>query len=329
MPDFKHDPLAHDQIDRYLADELSTSEIGVFLSALDHQPEVREQIRRLRAAVKSSDPSPPPYDADSLVRDIVSTACVVPQQPVASSMSGRSIWRTTAISFAVAAAFIAAVVIGPFDISKTDESTVTLITTVKGERSTIKLPDGTTVDLNVESQLKVPEDFLSNRTVELKGEAYFNVTHSAKHHFEIITGDVTTKVLGTEFAIRSYPSEEVRVSVQSGKVSVAGVVLEANSIARIYNRDSVNVLRNVDLDNSFSFISGSLSIDYKPLKNAAMDLSRWYNIDIQFADSAAEQLHFSANLANGSVTDLIEILEFTLPVKATLSGKKLTIAFSK
>lgn len=327
MPDFKHDSLDHDTIDRYLADDLSTSELGVFLSVLDQQPELRAQINRMRVLVKHTDQSLSPYDAHARVEDIVAAACMVPQESTASSITGRTVRRTAAISFAVVAAFVVAVVINPFDISPRNDSAITLVTTEKGERSSIQLPDGTTVSLNVESQLKVPEDFLSNRRVELKGEAYFHVTHSAKNHFEVVTGDVTTKVLGTEFAVRSYPSEEVRVSVQSGKVSVADVVLEANSMARIYNRDSVSIVRNINLDHSFNFTSGNLSIDYLPLKSAAGDLSRWYNVDIQFADSAAQELRFSANLTSGSVTDLIEILEFTLPVKATLSGKKLTIAF--
>ena len=45
--------------------------------------------------------------------------------------------------------------------------------------------------------------------VKLRGEGLFKVTHDAAHPFVIHTGDISTKVLGTEFNIRSYSAADL------------------------------------------------------------------------------------------------------------------------
>src|SRR5690625_2417497 len=50
------------------------------------------------------------------------------------------------------------------------------ISTEKGQRTTVRLSDGTRVQLNGDSKLMIPENFKeSHRIVTLEGEAYFEV----------------------------------------------------------------------------------------------------------------------------------------------------------
>ncbi|MGC9353763.1 MAG: FecR family protein, partial [Mariniphaga sp.] len=89
-----------------------------------------------------------------------------------------------------------------------------------GKTSEILLPDGTHVFLNAGSRLIYPDFFADkNREVFLVGEAYFEVVHNEKQPFVVQTTDVRVRVLGTQFNVSAYPSENIIETVlSSGKV---------------------------------------------------------------------------------------------------------------
>ena len=73
-----------------------------------------------------------------------------------------------------------------------------------GQRSVIKLPDGTKVWLNSGSRLIYPVTFSGNtREVYLEGEGYFDVVHDKEHPFYVHSNKMDIKVLGTEFYVSS------------------------------------------------------------------------------------------------------------------------------
>ena len=90
----------------------------------------------------------------------------------------------------------------------------------RGETFKLILCDGTEVWLNANSKLVYPTAFIEReRTVFLEGEAYFKVTKDTKP-FIVKTDYLQTKVLGTEFNVKSYTAEDSHVTLISGKVQV-------------------------------------------------------------------------------------------------------------
>jgi ferric-dicitrate binding protein FerR (iron transport regulator) len=78
-----------------------------------------------------------------------------------------------------------------------------------GMRSSMVLPDGTSVLLNAGSTLKYPVSFQQeDRRVELTGEAYFDVTKDKEGPFIVSTSDIAVHVLGTSFNCSAYPDDE-------------------------------------------------------------------------------------------------------------------------
>ena len=59
------------------------------------------------------------------------------------------------------------------------------------------VPDGSTVVLNKGAKLEYGNNFNKNRTLELTGEAYFNVAKNESNPFVINVGTSKVKVLGT------------------------------------------------------------------------------------------------------------------------------------
>jgi len=81
--------------------------------------------------------------------------------------------------------------------------------TPRGGEFFVILSDSTKVWLNAESQLKYPVVFSSDkRTVELTGEAFFEVTPNPDKPFYVISGEQSIKVLGTSFNVASYEDDE-------------------------------------------------------------------------------------------------------------------------
>ena len=93
-------------------------------------------------------------------------------------------------------------------------------TTESGQKSTIHLPDGSQVVLNSESTLRFPSQFgMESRSLELFGEAYFEVEKDPQRPFTVLTDDTETTVIGTSFNIKACRSENT-VSLVEGRVFV-------------------------------------------------------------------------------------------------------------
>ncbi|NWJ52921.1 MAG: FecR family protein [Bacteroidetes bacterium] len=127
-----------------------------------------------------------------------------------------------------------------------------------GSKTTIELPDSSVVILNSGSSLSYPDRFeAGSRTVVLNGEAFFEVKKNKHRPFYVKTNDITIRVLGTKFNVKSYPDENTtETTLVSGKVeilrnsdldqkantkTVATIVLRPNQKA-IFTRETGNTI---------------------------------------------------------------------------------------
>ncbi|MDR1160742.1 MAG: FecR domain-containing protein [Tannerellaceae bacterium] len=91
-----------------------------------------------------------------------------------------------------------------------------------GSRTSVTLPDGSLVWLNSNTTLSYPNLFSGKkRTVELDGEAYFEVAKDDKMPFIVKAGEHNIKVLGTTFNVEAYTKDTAfKVSLFTGKVKI-------------------------------------------------------------------------------------------------------------
>lgn len=204
---------------------------------------------------------------------------------------------------------------------------VSTYTTGDGERASITLPDGSTVLLNVGSKLEVPATFAAGtRSLKLTGEALFTVTHQAGLPFTVLAGTTTTRVLGTTFVVRNYPTDTAAmISVREGRVSVEGEVV--NTFEKMIVAHSGERIKATATDAQFSFADNILKIDSVPLGHAIHDLNRWYDVDIQFAQNSSDirQRQVQGSFAQGTANDLASILSFMFNVHVERQGRTLII----
>jgi ferric-dicitrate binding protein FerR (iron transport regulator) len=165
------------------------------------------------------------------------------------------------------------------------------ISTPAGGEYQVILPDGTHVWLNAASSLKYPVSFahLKERKVELKGEAYFEVSKlkvgALRLPFIVTSNQQEVEVLGTHFNINSYEeSDGVETTLLEGsvKVSRAGVfekVIVPGEQSRV--NDHIKVFK-VDTANAVAWKNGLFKFDNASIRDVMSQLSRWYDIDVEY-----------------------------------------------
>lgn len=181
-----------------------------------------------------------------------------------------------------------------------DENVQHVISTARGSNYHILLTDGSTVSLNAASSLRFPISFSdAKRSVELAGEAWFDVQHADRLPFSIRSGNITTTVLGTAFNIHSYPNEkEMKVSVERGKVQVANghkilATLVKGQQVNVTN-DSLAQIQAVDPAFIAAWKQGILYYENEPLHKVVADLQRVYKDSINIKTASLKEIRITA-----------------------------------
>jgi transmembrane sensor len=94
--------------------------------------------------------------------------------------------------------------------------------TAVGERSLAKLADGSRMDVDADSEVRV-RLAADRRVVELvRGQALFAVRHDASRPFEVnAPGGVTVRAIGTRFDVEALTNGDVAVALIEGRVAVS------------------------------------------------------------------------------------------------------------
>ncbi|SUJ29223.1 fec operon regulator FecR [Sphingobacterium spiritivorum] len=191
----------------------------------------------------------------------------------------------------------------------------------KGGTFHLNLSDGSKVWLNSGSTLRFPQKFAGNlRKIELKGEAFFEVrkqTGSAGERIPFIvqTSKQTVEVLGTSFNVKAYGEGNESATLFTGLVRLKN---NKNNHEKMLSPGDKAVLeRNgefkvgiADLEEEASWRSDAFVFNETPINDILNQLSRWYNVDIEFIGSA--EYSFNGYLQrNVSLGEALETLKGT------------------
>ncbi len=204
------------------------------------------------------------------------------------------------------------------------------ISTPRGGQFQITLPDGTQVWLNALSSLRFPTAFTgNNRTVELTGEAYFDVQQNAAKPFVVKVADMQIDVLGTSFNVMAYPDEKsVQTTLMAGavKVSAAGQtrVLQPGQQTQLQKDGRLDVISTTDTESVIAWKNGYFKFNQADLPGVMRQLARWYDIDVNF-EGPIPDFRFVGELKKGaSLSTNLKILSYS-QVNFKIEGNTLTI----
>ncbi|PWG80556.1 FecR family protein [Pararcticibacter amylolyticus] len=205
------------------------------------------------------------------------------------------------------------------------------ISTPRGGQYQVILSDGTKVWLNASSSLKFPATFTgSKRSIELTGEAYFEVQKDKKMPFYLKAGDMEVEVLGTHFNIMAYKDED-----QSNTTLVEGLVMvkKGNGSRLMKPGEQAVVVKNTDRINLYkanikkemAWQRGYYIFERDDVESIMRKISRWYDVEIVYAPGF-ENTTFTGTVSRfKNLSDVLRVLESTEEVHFKLEGRRVTV----
>ena len=223
----------------------------------------------------------------------------------------------------VAAVLIAGLIISTFFLFTKQEkqfaaATIETIKTPYGARTSFKLPDGSEVWLNSGSEISFPNQFGALRSVELIGEAYFQVVKDGKP-FLVKTGYGNVKVMGTTFDVKVYTNEDFETTLVEGSVKVCNKTNEVVTLKpgqqSVINLANEFLLKTVNTNIITSWKEGKLIFVKEPFANVARELERWYNVKIELQGERLKKLCYTGNIEMETFGEVLELINTTAPIK--------------
>ena len=206
------------------------------------------------------------------------------------------------------------------------------VTTPRGKKASLTLSDGTLVWLNAASSIRFPTNFIGkDRTVEITGEAYFEVAKNNNMPFVVKKSgsDYGVQVLGTSFNVNAYDDEDViRTTLLDGSVRVyqgaAGGVLKPGQQAVSNGRGRIDVVGDANIESVMAWKIGIFRFDRSDIGTVMRQIARWYDVDVTYKGTIVQ--HFGGSISRDvNVSKVFNMLEMTGAVKLSIEGRKVTV----
>jgi len=179
------------------------------------------------------------------------------------------------------------------------------LSTPAGGQYQVTLADGTKVWLNALSKLQFPNAFTGkDRTVDLTGEAYFEIAKDKSRPFMVRVNGMQVQVLGTNFNINAYTDEgEIRTTLLEGAVRLVKGEISAplkpgqqaaTGVGGAGNAPGIAVsgfsIHNADIDQVMAWKNGFFSWDAADVHTVMRQISRWYGVEIRYEGTPTKAL---------------------------------------
>jgi transmembrane sensor len=189
----------------------------------------------------------------------------------------------------------------------------------------LNLPDGTRVWLNENSEIEYPKSFSGKeRTVTLKGEAFFEVKRDPSHPFVISSGAIKTTVLGTSFTVKAYDNKQPEVNVRTGKVKVESsqntVLLERGDKA-IYEVETskLNKQKSFVLEPEWKKVL--IYVDGLTLEQVLEKLKADHQFSMTYLDNDLKNLKIQGTLdTRQGFYEMLQTIAFALEIRIQSTG---------
>jgi transmembrane sensor len=222
-------------------------------------------------------------------------------------------------------------------------------TTDFGGLSRIVLDDGSIVNLNTNTQMRVQLTAEQRHIVLERGEALFKVAHDTTRPFDVDAGDTTVRAVGTEFSVRvrepaeaSGGAKDIEVLVKEGRVAIdppkknakpleraeqlpktistlsAGeaVTITATRVTTEQPQMQVQKVAEADVDKKLLWTEGRLWFERQTLKDVVTEFNRYNRRQMVIADPAIENLRIGGGFEATDPESFIAALETTFGIRA-------------
>jgi transmembrane sensor len=186
------------------------------------------------------------------------------------------------------------------------------------------LPDGSVVYIKANSVISYESTKTGLRELDLKGEAFFDITHDPDQPFIVSTEQALIKVIGTTFSVQADNDNNiVNVYVESGLVQLTNRLKTDQSLlieqgfTGILSKNGIEKKLN-DNENWLSWKTGKLEFRESSLIAVITDLNHTYGTNIILDNPEIGECHFTGTFLDHQPVDtVLEVLKtaFNLDIK--------------
>lgn len=199
------------------------------------------------------------------------------------------------------------------------------VITGTGQLSLLELPDNSKVRLNAESKIEYnPRKWEGRRTVQLDGEAFFEVEKGSK--FTVETSEGTVEVLGTSFNIINRPGFFIVTCFQgSVKVTHSGreSILLKNELYQVIEGNITQ--GTVIIEDTPGWVKNESSFRAVPFKFVLSEMERQFGLKIKAENVDGEQL-FSGSFSHSDLDTALKSITVPLGLNYKMeSGNKVKL----
>ena len=348
-PDPEQDPIyavAADWLIRLQQPDLSLDETLGWQQWMAEDPRHRDAFRGLEAVWEKfeSVPLPPAASNGALKSDTYDGSLPVSEWKVRSApVSWHGPWRWAVaalllicLTTVVAGSFIVPSLVASLPRGKTFETAV-------GQNATVRLPDGSEVQLGGHTRLTVSLSPKLRQVDLLRGEAYFAVAKDRARPFRVSAGTATVTAVGTEFNVRR-SDDRVVVSVLEGRVLVQPMVpvvpvswmpasqaigsaapVNAGERSTI-NRRGVETTQPVaDASSAVEWQRGRLAFEAEPLRYVVQDVNRYTDKPIVIADELTGDLRVTGTVTEANIIGWVNSLHAAFGIRADIQTDRIVL----
>ncbi|MGN6164835.1 MAG: FecR family protein [Flavisolibacter sp.] len=245
--------------------------------------------------------------------------------PVVEMKPRKNRWWMTAAAAAVL------LLIAGFAYWNTMANNKTTLGAAYGSIREYKLPDGSHVTLNANSEIVVSKEWQkgTDREVWLKGEAFFKVQKTpAKNKFIVHANNMDIIVTGTQFNVISR-EEESSVLLTEGSVTLKTpdgkeVYMKPGDFVKLENNAPAK--KPADEERILAWKQSKLDFENTPMNEVAKIISRHYGIKVSLENSTVGEKKISGMMPNDNLDVLIEALEATGEYKIAKANNEIIIS---
>jgi transmembrane sensor len=197
----------------------------------------------------------------------------------------------------------------------------------------VTLPDNSVVTLNKEASITYPREFSDgNRTVIMKGEAFFEVTRDESKPFIVNLGLSNVEVLGTSFNINAEENnDKIEVVVNTGKVrfeTTTGdesvILTKGEKGTLMKNMNMISKVDNNDI-NFMAWKTRKIVFNDVDLDLVIQTVNKLYDSHISFSTDVGKNCKVTVSFDNQSIEAILSVLELTLDLEYKKTGDNIEV----
>lgn len=216
--------------------------------------------------------------------------------------------------------------------------------TLVGEQSSFVLTDGSHIQLNTNSLVKVNYSPTFRHVELINGEAQFDVKKDVARPFTVTAGEQSFTALGTIFNIQKQDEQNMELVVTEGKVLVTkasevfdllkestvkqheklanGLLVKSGEKATIdkTTKQKITKFTLSQLQRDLAWQQGMLIFEGEPLSTVLADISRYTDSQFELVDPELAQLKVAGYFKANDIDGLLASLKNHLNIKSTRSS---------